>query len=78
MHIFDLVTYEEGRRAYHNGAQVADVALRMIADWERANTQDADHRAIEGASKSFVLGFAQGVIDDLRKVAGTVRRGTTA
>lgn len=67
----DRLAFEEGRRAYHNGMALDGVYLRMIADWDRANAQDADHRAIEAASKSFTLGFAQGALDDLRKVAGT-------
>lgn len=74
----DRAAFEEGRRAYHSGMALDGVYLRMIADWDNANKQDADHRAIEAASKSFTLGYAQGALDDFRKIAGNTRGGLRA
>lgn len=82
MHKHDPAAFEEGRAAYRNGMGLDGVVQRMEAAWERAHSpdaQDADYRAIENASKSFTLGYAQGALDDFRRIAGSnTRQGLRA
>lgn len=75
---FDRVAFEEGRAAYHSGMALDGVVLRIIADFERSRFRgdrypEDDGVSDEAKSKSFTLGFAQGALDDLRKVAGGTR-----
>lgn len=67
--------FNQGRHAYDTGMSVHSVAVKSYADLERAMEQHADHRAIEAESKSFVLGFASGLVDDIRRIAGGTRPG---
>lgn len=75
---FDRPAFEEGRKAYHSGMALDGVVLLMMAFYERANHQDADHMAIENEAKCFTLGFAQGALDDLRRAATNRSGGVKA
>lgn len=70
--------FNRGRHAYLTGMSVIEVADKSCADMRRAYEQDADSRAVETESKSFLIGFAAGVIDDIRKIAGSTRGGLRA
>ncbi len=67
--------FDAGLAAYRRGLSVLDVAIKMDDDMERASHQDADHWAIESESKSFTLGFVSGIVEDIRKIAGSTPRG---
>lgn len=76
--------FDAGLAAYRRGVSVLDVAIKSWADMDRAFAQTPDGeerpdpRAIEAESKSFILGFGQGLVEDIRKVAGGGRSGQRA
>lgn len=76
----DHDAFNRGVHAYATGLRLIDVVIKSFADMDRANLQEnsLDHRAIEAESKCFVLGFASGVIEDIRKIAGGSRGGQRA
>lgn len=76
--MFNHDAFNRGRHAYDTGLPVLELVVKSYADLDRANEQNADHRAIEAESKSFVLGFAAGLVDDIRSLARTPRRGLRA
>lgn len=61
--------FNRGRHAYATGLPVLDLVVKSYADMDRAFEQNSDHRAIEAESKSFILGFASGLVEDIRKIA---------
>lgn len=75
MNRFDNTAFDAGVSAYRQGMSVRNVTLKSYADMDRANVQNVDHQAIEAESKSFVLGFVSGLVEDVRKVASGAGRG---
>jgi hypothetical protein len=74
--------FEEGRAAYARGASVLGLMEAVEREHKAYEARDAENwQDHEKAGKSLMLGFMDGVIGDIRKIAGalgTVRRGTTA
>lgn len=69
MRSIDKASFDAGAAAYKRGVPVYDVVVKSITDQERAGEQGADWKAIEAESKSYVLGFASGVVEDIRILA---------
>lgn len=80
----DQAAFLRGLDAYRHGLSVRDVAAKSFADMDRAydrppeGEERPDPRAIEAESKSFILGFVEGIVGDIRKVAGGTRSGLRA
>ena len=80
----DQAAFLRGLDAYRHGLSVRDVAAKSFDDMDRAfarpveGQEPPDPRAIEAESKSFILGFVEGLVADIRKVAGSTRTGQKA
>lgn len=64
----DWPAFNAGKAAYRAGVSVGTIYERHMDDYRRANEarDGEEHRTIEAAAKSYVLGFIEGVIDDIR------------
>lgn len=73
--------YEQGLAAYQSGQSVMHL-LDVAAEIDKEHREkDADHTVIERSSKAFVAGFADGLINDIRRIVTSpslTRRGQTA
>lgn len=75
MNTIDQGKYVEGRAAYRSGVYLLDVIQHSFNAHEAAAQPGADWQAIETADKSYLLGFAEGLLEDIRTISGTARRG---
>lgn len=75
----DRQAFESGKAAYRAGTSIADITERHNNLYRTAQqARDAEeYKAAESEAKSYVLGFAEGVIDDIRTLA-QARRGLRA
>lgn len=78
--MFDLnrAKYEEGRHAYTHGVTVLAIAEAVEHEHKAAGEQNADWRTHQNAAQSLMLGFVEGVVADIRKIAGSARGGMRA
>lgn len=85
----DHAKFEEGRAAYARGASVQGLAEAVEREWQKQETAYAEGKAYLGAgnafdrqyeiaSKSLMLGFVDGLVSDIRKIAGGVKGGLRA
>lgn len=78
--------FAEGRELYQRGVSLMGLIGRVIADRKAFEERERelrdggrpDYRAAEHAEQSLTLGFADAVLDDIRKIAGGVRGGLRA
>lgn len=75
-------TYREGRALYHGGNSariVFEMCERMRASLHDAplSSEPLDYRLLESKAKSLCLGYVDGFIDDVRKIANGTRGGGT-
>lgn len=76
--------FAEGRELYQRGVSLQGLIGRIVAhrrefeDRERTGSERPDYQAGEAAEQSLTLGFADAVIEDIRKIAGGVRGGLRA
>jgi hypothetical protein len=79
--------YTQGLSAYRAGLSIKEI-ISTFEEIERMHEQvqpgenaDAEHDEIANAGPSLVAGFADGLIDDIRKLASSTnitRRGASA
>lgn len=73
----DLVPsqYDHGRALYRSGHTLSHL-VQVANDIDAKHAEpDADHELIDNSIPSVLLGFADGVIDDIRNLAAARRAG---
>jgi VIT1/CCC1 family predicted Fe2+/Mn2+ transporter len=80
---FDQQHHAHGLALYHSGATLTDIVRKIDeieARHEEPTLSHEQHEQIEAASKSVALGFADGILEDIRKLSGSrlSRPGLTA
>ncbi len=74
----DHENFEAGRAAYARGASVLGL-MEAVERKHAACESDHEHwQEHERDGKSLMLGFLDGVIGDIRKIAGSLRGGLRA
>lgn len=69
MYMIDDVHFKQGLSLYMHGATIRAIAETVMELHKRAEAQGADWRAEEAAAKSLMLGFLEGLVDDIRKIS---------
>jgi len=69
--MFDIdgAKFDEGRHAYERGVSVRDIAAAVEREHKAANEDQENWRDRERAAHSLVLGYIEGVVGDIRKIA---------
>jgi hypothetical protein len=69
--------FAEGRAHYERGASIAALSQVLAHEEERPLDENQNERvdwaAREMASKSIILGFAEGLVADIRRIAANTR-----
>lgn len=78
----DDPSYREGRILYNSGCgarRVFELCETMRASLHDAplSSEPIDYRLLESKAKSMCLGYVDGFIDDVRKIANGTRGGGT-
>jgi hypothetical protein len=74
----DQAKFDEGRRAYAAGTSVRDVVAVIEREHAAADADQKGWREHKRAADSFVLGFVEGLVGDIRRIAGNTPRGVRA